>query len=303
MNERSHHRARISLVIVILILTFFVLVYRILVHHRLEQTSLLFVGIPATLAILVSLTVKPKSATGVILAVITIALCMSGILLGEGFICILMASPLFYTVGVIIGLLIDYAKKRKQQTTMTCLLLLAFVPISFEGVSPRFSLAREEVVSAERIVNGNPQRVEANMAQSLNIGQPLPMFLRLRFPVPTEAHGSGLHRGDVRVVHFAGGEGNPGDLTVQVKETRTGYVRFETVSDKSKIAHWLTWRSAEFEWQALDSSHTLVRCTVKFRRDLDPAWYFRPWERYAVRLAADYLIRANATPAAESGRQ
>jgi hypothetical protein len=141
------------------------------------------------------------------------------------------------------------------------------------------------------------------MAEALNIKEPLPAFLRLRFPVPTEAHGRGLQVGDLRIVHFAGGEGKPGDLKVVVEEARPGYVRFEMLSDKSKIAHWLTWRSAEFEWKPVDATHTSVRCTMKFRRDLDPAWYFGPWERYAVRLAADYLIGANATPASVPGRQ
>jgi hypothetical protein len=40
-----------------------------------------------------------------------------------------------------------------------------------------------------------------------------------------------------------------------------------------------------------------VNWNLHFERRLDPAWYFRPWERYATHLAAEYLIRANATPA------
>jgi hypothetical protein len=39
-----------------------------------------------------------------------------------------------------------------------------------------------------------------------------------------------------------------------------------------------------------------VRWTIRYRRDLDPAWYFGPWERYAVRLAGNYLIDNVATP-------
>ena len=39
-----------------------------------------------------------------------------------------------------------------------------------------------------------------------------------------------------------------------------------------------------------------MRWTLRYRRLLDPAWYFGPWERYAVRLAAGYLIDTVATP-------
>lgn len=40
--------------------------YRWLVIHRLEQTSLLFIGIPLVLAIVLALTPKAKSATGMV---------------------------------------------------------------------------------------------------------------------------------------------------------------------------------------------------------------------------------------------
>jgi hypothetical protein len=71
------------------------------------------------------------------------------------------------------------------------------------------------------------------------------------------------------------------------------------VSDESKVAHWLDWEYADVRWRPVDgnSGFTEVEWTLGYRRLLDPAWYFRPWERYAVRLAAGYLIQTNATPA------
>ena len=35
---------------------------------------------------------------------------------------------------------------------------------------------------------------------------------------------------------------------------------------------------------------------IHFDRQLDPAWYFSPWERVVVSEAARWLIEANATP-------
>jgi hypothetical protein len=48
-----------------------------------------------------------------------------------------------------------------------------------------------------------------------------------------------------------------------------------------------------------------VTWTVRFERQLDPAWYFTPMERAAVHEAAKFLIAANATPAGAKaeGRQ
>ncbi|HEV3042201.1 MAG TPA: hypothetical protein VHA33_30860 [Candidatus Angelobacter sp.] len=77
--------------------------YRLVLGMRLEQTALLFIGIPSILAILVAATPRAKSVTGAIMKAITIALLLSGPFLGEGFICIIMAAPLFYLVGAIVG--------------------------------------------------------------------------------------------------------------------------------------------------------------------------------------------------------
>ena len=81
---------------------------------------------------------------------------------------------------------------------------------------------------------------------------------------------------------------------MRVTEHRDGYVRFETVSDSSKLTQWIRWTSSEVAWQPIDEAHTRVTWTIHFDRQLDPAWYFTPWEREAVREAADYLIAANA---------
>jgi hypothetical protein len=270
------------------------ILYRLIMWRKLEQTSLLFVGIPTVLAILLTLTSKSKTVKGSIAKGITLALLMSGPLLGEGFICIVMAAPIFYAVGLAAGAAVD-AQNKKRNTTLTCLVLF-LIPMSFEGTSPQLSWNREETVSVAEIVSANANAVEQALSQSPRTDLPLPYYLRLGFPRPTQAQGSGLEVGSTRRIHFAGGEGQPGDLVMKVEESRSGYVRFATVADHSKIAHWLDWKTTEVTWQALDAQHTRVMWTLSFRRRLDPAWYFALWERYGVRLAAEYLIQANATP-------
>jgi hypothetical protein len=76
--------------------------YRLIVLGRLEQTAVLFVGIPTVLAILLAVVPKAKTVKGGITKGLTLFLLLSGPLLGEGFICILMASPIFYLVGLLL---------------------------------------------------------------------------------------------------------------------------------------------------------------------------------------------------------
>lgn len=268
------------------------LYYRLLTSNQLEQTSALFIGIPALIAAICVMTPKPDSATGTAVKSVTLFIGISGILLGEGFICILMAAPLFYLVAVIIGELRD----RKRGQMLSCVAILLAIPMSSEGTRPALSFAREEVVSAERVIPASPQQVEAALSSMPRLNGELPFYLRLGFPRPVSVMANGTAPGETYRIHFAGGEGKPGDLVLQVAEHRAGVMSFRVVSDTSHVAHWLKWEQSTVEWQQVDVSHTRVRWTLRYRRLLDPAWYFRPWERYAVHLTAAQLITDAATP-------
>jgi hypothetical protein len=300
MAETNEGLKRISpaqwgVIALVIALTSEALLYRYLRHERLGQSAAMFVGIPAILAIVLALTPKAKSVTGGILKGITLGLLIVAPLLGEGFLCILIASPLFYVVGIVIGLIVDSSRK-KRAATLSCVSLV-LVPMCLEGVVPQLTRNRVEVVEVARLVDAPASAVETALSQSPNLETPLPRYLRIGFPRPLEAHGAGLTLGSTRTIHFAGAEGDPpGDLVVRVEERGPGFVRLETVSDASKLTQWIRWDSSEVRWFSVDATHTQVVWRIAFERQLDPAWYFTPWERAAVRDAASYMIAANATP-------
>lgn len=292
----SPNGARWNTVFIIMAVAFASLFYRVVVSQKMQQTALLFIGIPTALAVLVAMTPKAKTVTGAILKAMTIGLLMAGPLLGEGFICIVMAAPLFFVVGIFIGKLIDLSRSENKRSTMTGMLLLAFLPMSFEGTSDRLSFPREETVVVERLVAASADDVERALAQPLNMEESLPLFLQAGFPRPQATEGEGLRAGDQRTIHFPGGENMSGDLVLEVAEAGDGFARFRFVSDQSMIGRWLTWRSSEVRWNSIDANHTRVTWKLRYRRNLDPAWYFGPWERYGASLAAEHLIDASATP-------
>ena len=275
--------------------------YRLLRHMQLGQSSAMFLGVPAVLAILVALTPKAKTVTGGIVKGITLALLIVAPLLGEGYLCILFAAPLFYIVGIVIGLLVDWLRARRA-TTLGCVAIV-LLPMCLEGVVPELTFDREQSVTVSQVVHASAADVEAALARSPRIDRPLPRYLAIGFPRPLQASGSGLTEGATRTIHFSGAEGDPpGDLVMRVTGHITGRdrnsVRFETVSDGSKLTQWLRWESSDVSWAPIDSRSTLVTWKVTFSRQLDPAWYFVPWERLTVREAARYLITINAEPAA-----
>lgn len=274
------------------------MLYRYLFRHDLWQSSAMFLGVPTVLAILLALTPQSKTVTGGILKGITLALLLVAPMVGEGYLCILFASPLFYLVGAVVGATVDHVR-RKRGVTLSCVALV-LLPMCLEGVVPGWSWNRKETVEATRMMPVRAGAVETALGESPRNLPDLPGFLGIGFPRALEERGEGLQIGAERVIHFAGAEGDPpGDLRMRVAERGPGYVRFETVSDGSKLTQWIWWRESEVTWQAVDAEHTRVTWRIGFERRLDPAWYFGAWERVAVRDAAQYLIEANATPAGE----
>jgi hypothetical protein len=274
------------------------MLYHSLWGRPLGHSAALFLGIPTVLAVLLALTPRARSVTGGIVKGITLALLVIAPLLGEGYLCILFVSPLFYLVGIIIGVVVDHYKTEKSGLKLTCITLV-FLPMCMEGVFPATTWNRSQSVEVVQVVQGSAESVEQALAHSPRIRQPLPAFLAIGFPRPLTAYGEGLAVGATRTIHFSGAEGDPeGDLVLRVSEHSRGYVRFETVSDSSKLTQWLKWDGSEVAWQAIDANHTRVTWKIHFERELDPAWYFTLWQRAAVSEGARFLIQANATPGA-----
>jgi hypothetical protein len=303
MHElRTATRARRTMVAAVVALTAASIAYRALVTTKLQHTSLVFIGIPAILALLF-LMVQPKTSAGTIHKTIAIALCLSGIVFGEGFVCILMASPLFFLVGALMARLVtppppldatddDAGDTRKWKHLGIALL----VPMSLEGVVPHLELPRDEVVTVSRTVFSNHVLVQRALAQPMQFDRELPRFFTLGFPTPGATSGAGLAVGSRRSIAFEHGGHHPGTLVLEVTESAPNHVRFTAVADDSYLTHWLAWRDAEVRWREVAPSATRVTWTLRYRRRLDPAWYFAPLERYGVRLAASYLIETLATP-------
>jgi hypothetical protein len=274
--------------------------YRHLMGMRYLHSAAMFIGIPAVLAVVLAMTPKAKTVTGGIVKGITLALLVIAPLLGEGYLCILMAAPLFYVVGLLVGIPVDIAKRKARGgETLSCMVIL-LLPFCLEGVVPQLTFSRGQTVEVTKIVDSPASRVEEALAESPRIGMRLPEFLRIGFPHPLDAKGCGLDVGAQRAILFSGAEGDPaGWLVMRVAARQPGFVRFETISDGSKLTQWILWDASEVAWAPLDGQHTRVTWRIHFDRQLDPAWYFTPLERAAVREAAGYLIDANAGPVGE----
>lgn len=298
-RSRTGTMAQRTLVACIAALAIASLAYRLLVFGKLEHTSLVFIGIPAILALALT-GIQPTTSAGTVNKTMAIALCLSGVAFGEGFVCILMASPLFFLVGTIVGKVQGRrgtdAHIDNLPSSWKYLGIVALLPLSLEGVIPGFALDREEIVTVSRVIPAEAGVVEASLAAPMQFEQGLPLFFRLGFPTPGSTAGQGLEVGDRRTVEFVHGGHHPGTLVLEITKSEPGLIHFAAVSDDSYITHWLAWRSAEVRWEEVAPGQTRVTWTLRYARRLDPAFYFKPLERYGVSLAAGYLIETLATP-------
>lgn len=294
-------RSRTAVAAIIAALAISVLAYRGIFAAGLQQTAMLFVGLPALLAITVILFSAPRSATGLACTVVTVGLLVSLIFLGEGMLCVLMSAPIFY--GVAIGIARVWDRDREMERTgrivFSSSAILVIALISTEGVTESWSLNREQTVTATRIVHASADDVARAVLEPPRFDRVMPLTLRAGFPRPTAVRIDDK-RWTVRMrggeMRLDGMEPRAGDLVLELSESANGLVRWTAVSDDSHMTHFLRWRGATVEWHALDGVTTQVTWTLHYERGLDPSWYFGPWERFVAGMAAGYLIDAVATP-------
>lgn len=314
-REPSSTAARWAIVTITLALATGGLIYRLTQDNYLHQSAAFFIGVPAVLAITLALTPKANSATGMIVKGLTLALLLSGVVFFEGFICILMAAPLFYLVGIVIGIPIDRARRKRQsEGRVYSIVGVALLLLSVEGVIPAASFSQHEVVRVTRVIDASSSEVRAALASTPTFHAELPFYLKLGFPRPVAASGSGLRIGDRRTILF--GNESPmepmgkshthdhhevaatggGVLELEVARSEKGLAVFKPVEDATAFTHWISWGRSVVEWKAIDGGSTEVIWTLHFERRLSPSWYFGPWQRYAAEKATGYLIETVATP-------
>lgn len=306
---------RWALITITLALAVGAIAYHLMHGSSLHQSVVFFIGVPAVLAVILSLTPKAKSATGMIVKGITLALLLSGIVFAEGFVCVLMAAPLFYLIGIAIGYPIDRVRRRRQsEGKVYSIVGVGLLLLSVEGAVPGTSFPKHETIRVTRSIDASVGEVRQALASTPDFDKPLPFYLKLGFPRPVRATGKGLEVGDHRTIFFGnespmepmgqshhlsatgGTRDGGGLLELEIVRSSANSVVFEPVSDTTAFTHWIGWGRSIVSWREVDAETTEVTWTFHYERRLSPSWYFGPWQRYATTKAVGYLIDTIATP-------
>lgn len=280
------NNSKITLYVIISVLFIASIAFRGLINGDLEQTSLLFVGVPTLITVLiVRYSKKPKSAYGVAFLTITLFLLMCGILFGEGLVCIIFMAPIFYAVTAILVWLYEFFKKKGKNKTYT----FALLPVLILLFQPKEFITAPKIHSITAIQEISKNQDLSKLNIQPNLKNNLPTFFKIGFPEPVKIIGEGLNIGDVRIIYFKSQTKGIGQLVLEIKERTSNKIIFKINSDNTHIKHWLTYKEVKVELIEDKDTNKIV-WTTDFTCDLGPSWYFEPFEKYAVGLMNKHLI-------------
>ena len=270
-----------TLYAIIVVLLIASIAYRVTQGSSFKNSSLLFVGLPALLSLLiVKYTGTPKSTYGLVFKVITLFLLISGILLGEGVLCIVIAAPIFYGVGFLIALVYDRIQGRDKARMLLLLPILLLLAEPWQIHKPTISTVVTEVQFDHDISMSQLQSPPT-------IPTALPLFFQYGFPQPQTITGGGLAVGDQTKIEFLSSTKGLGALVLEVDQISTSTIRYHVVSDDTHIGSWLSWKDISVQ---VDREYSTVIWTSTYACELGPQWYFAPIQRYTVQQMHQYLI-------------
>lgn len=275
--------------------------YVLLKRNDLSDSAALYLGIPLILALVLTRTPRAKSALGATMKGMTIALLLSAYIFQEGYICILFSCPIFYGIGALVALPIDYYRDKRDRNNLRSMALASVVAIlALEGTTDLTTVPRDNVVSVSKVVAASAAAIREQIGRPPRLVGEKPFFLRI-FPYPVAVSGAARVIGDERRTTFVAYKHIwwtrvEGVQVLKVTEIGPDAIKFAVTRDDTYLSHYLGWQSSEVHLEPIDDTHTKVTWTLRYRRILDPAWYFGPMQRYAVRLTAEELIDRVATP-------
>lgn len=288
----------------LLILGAVTLLTRLALDSRFATTSFFYCLIPYLVGVILYVSIpQPKGWSrtkrfGRHLLATVIVMLASSALLFEGFICVIMAAPIYIFFAMLaIGLTphkADPDRFKKSDVFRVSIVPLLVIIISVEGITDTTSFPREEVITRTQMLDITPEEIHANLAQPVHLDAKRSAFLSI-FPLPERVDAPKFEQGATHTAYFTyrrWGFTNvhKGETRLHMKTVQPLLIETQVSKDTSYFSHYLTIHGTRIEMTPQANGKTEVSLTIKYRRELDPAWYFGPMQRRAIGESADYLL-------------
>lgn len=219
----------------------------------------------------------------------------SSLILMEGYVCVVMFLPIYF-LGVLVAFLSYYLYHRFSRNSVNSYVVPAIVlMLSLEGVTDATTFSRTNEVSHSQIVQADIATIRARLARPPEPAGDRHWMLSI-FPMPQTIGTVEIRPGAVRTYEFVyhrwfATNTHRGQIRVTFDEVEANRIR-TTIDDTSYISGYMKLHGSELMLQSVGEGQTRVTLTVTYDRMLDPAWYFGPLERFAVRKSEQFFITA-----------
>lgn len=245
----------------------------------LGETGLYFIAIPGACAAALALLPTSDATTSTFgpIHVTFLVILGSALVLREGVICMIMASPIILLVVGLVNMQLQPPDRMRMPALIPLLLILG----AAEGVV--FDLPTHAVAVEERVVPFSADAIAVSLGSDPELPDIEPLLFRLPFPKPSSITSEGIEVGDRQVTTIGDGR-----LVLEVVVSEQGRVRWIPVEDTSAINRWYPINHIEVMWSELpDGTHLHV--AVDYDRKLAPAVYFDPLGRFGLGEFAEVL--------------
>jgi hypothetical protein len=281
---------------------------RALLDSQFRNSTLLYLLVPFCVSILIHELAPVREGEGVgrymarHLRDATIVMLGSSALLFEGFICVLFFMPIYYVlvlVGFAFSALADRGGGDDEDggpRVGAYAIPLGVLLLSMEGLTEPTTVARYREATRVAVVEGSIAELQANMARPIVFPKERDWYLSI-FPLPDRVEAGTLKAGDIHRMHFTYRRWffanlHQGEMHLRIAEVSPRRIRTQITRDDSYLSHYMRVEGTEVNFTDLGGGRTRVALTVKYRRLLDPYWYFGPLQQAAAERSAGYLIQS-----------
>lgn len=242
-----------------------------------------------------------RQSVGVALITVSIALLLVFLLAMEGLVCLLMAAPIVYAIGVA-GALVGHALGQRHTSSrpvIGMLLLLTPSLMAFEAAErqgpPLFAVTTVEHIQAP------PERVWVKLVTFSHMQAPTELLFRAGISYPIEARITGTGVGACRYCQFNTGPfvepitvwDAPHRLAFDVKDLPPPMTELSIYRNVNAphVHGFFRSQRGQFQLTALPDGSTRLEGTTWYTHDIWPTWYWRLWSDHILHRIHQRVLR------------
>ena len=294
-----HGKKKVVFLTYLTLVALLALWFRLLLGFELYHSAMLYILVPYVVSVLITFfrsyktpTTKLKKFFSHILTAITI-LFSTSILVGEGFICILFFTPIYLIIVCItyLGAALFTGKEHKYSSALPVIVLL----VSLEGTTASLSLPRDTSVVVNRSTSLSVEQIKENLAKPFDLNKDRNWLISV-FPMPYHIDAGSLKEGDVHTVYtryhrWFVTNTHEGKAELLIEHVGENKIKTRVLSDSTYFSTYLSGSGTEIELIPNAAGGTDISLRLNYRRNLDPAWYFHPLQKYGVTKMGELLIK------------